>query len=95
MHKPMAENTNKIERAARRERVGRVVSNKMEKSISVAVDRQVKHPIYGKFITKTTKLMAHDEQNDANEGDMVRIMSTRPLSKRKTWRLVEIVERAK
>lgn len=63
----MAENTNNVERAARRERVGRVVSNKMEKSISVAVDRQVKHPIYGKFITKTTKLMAHDEKNDAKE----------------------------
>lgn len=91
----MAENTQNKERAARRERVGRVVSNKMEKSISVAVDRQVKHSIYGKFITKTTKLMAHDEKNDANEGDTVRIMSIRPLSKRKTWRLVEIVERAK
>jgi len=91
----MADNTQQVERARRRERVGRVVSNKMEKSISVAVDRQVKHPIYGKCITKTTKLMAHDENNDANEGDIVRIMSTRPLSKRKSWRLVEIVERAK
>ncbi len=91
----MAEQAEKIERAQRRERTGRVVSNKMEKSITVAVDRQVKHPIYGKFITKTTKLMAHDENNDAGEGDIVRIMSTRPLSKRKTWRLVEIVERAK
>jgi small subunit ribosomal protein S17 len=67
----------------------------MDKSITVAVDRQVKHPIYGKFITKTTKLMAHDEQNEANIGDVVRIMSTRPLSKRKSWRLVEIVEKAK
>ncbi len=91
----MAEQVQKVERAERRERQGRVVSNKMEKSITVAVDRQVKHPIYGKFITKTTKLMAHDENNDANEGDIVRIMSTRPLSKRKSWRLVEIVERAK
>lgn len=91
----MAEEAQKIERAQRRERVGRVVSDKMEKSISVAVDRQVKHPIYGKFITKTTKYMAHDENNEAGIGDTVRIMSTRPLSKRKTWRLVEIVEKAK
>lgn len=83
------------ERAQRRERVGKVVSNKMDKSITVAVDRQVKHPIYGKFIKKTTKYMAHDENNEANTGDTVRIMSTRPLSKRKTWRLVSIVERAK
>jgi small subunit ribosomal protein S17 len=67
----------------------------MQKSITVAVDRQVKHPIYGKFITKTSKLMAHDENNDANIGDTVRIMSTRPLSKNKSWRLVEIVEKAK
>ncbi|GAB5407795.1 MAG: 30S ribosomal protein S17 [Balneolaceae bacterium] len=91
----MAEEAQKIERAQRRERTGRVVSDKMEKSISVAVDRQVKHPIYGKFITKTTKYMAHDENNEAGIGDTVRIMSTRPLSKRKTWRLVEIVEKAK
>ena len=91
----MAEKAQNVERATRRERTGRVVSNKMDKSISVAVDRQVKHPIYGKFITKTTKYMAHDETNYANEGDIVRIMSTRPLSKRKSWRLVEIVERAK
>ncbi len=91
----MAEEAQKIERAQRRERIGRVVSDKMEKSISVAVDRQVKHPIYGKFITKTTKYMAHDENNEAGIGDTVRIMSTRPLSKRKTWRLVEIVEKAK
>ena len=84
-----------VERAQRRERIGRVVSNKMRKSITVAVERQVKHPIYGKFITKTSKLMAHDENNDANIGDTVRIMSTRPLSKNKSWRLVEIVEKAK
>jgi len=83
------------ERAQRRQRTGRVVSNRMDKSITVAVDRQVKHAIYGKFITKTTKYMAHDEENEANVGDVVRIMSTRPLSKRKTWRLVEILERAK
>lgn len=83
------------ERAKRRERTGRVVSDRMDKSITVAVDRQVKHPIYGKYITKTTKYMAHDENNDARVGDQVHIMSTRPLSKRKTWRLVEIIERAK
>ena len=83
------------ERTQRRQRTGRVVSNRMDKSITVAVDRQVKHAIYGKYITKTTKYMAHDENNEANEGDTVQIMSTRPLSKRKSWRLVEIIERAK
>jgi len=83
------------ERAKRRERTGKVVSNRMDKTITVAVDRQIKHKIYGKFITKTTKYMAHDEENTANEGDVVQIMSTRPLSKRKTWRLTEILERAK
>lgn len=83
------------ERVQRRERTGRVVSNRMDKTITVAVDRKIKHAIYGKFITKTTKYMAHDEDNEANEGDIVQIMSTRPLSKRKTWRLVEIIERAK
>lgn len=88
----MAEST---QRAQRRTRVGRVVSDKMDKSITVTVDRQVKHPIYGKFITKSTKYMAHDENNEAKAGDTVLIMSTRPLSKRKSWRLVEILERAK
>ena len=83
------------QRGARKERIGIVVSDKMDKSISVAIQRQVKHPIYGKFIKKTTKLMAHDENNDAHEGDTVRIMETRPLSKNKRWRLVEVVERAK
>ena len=82
-------------RTARKERVGIVVSSKMNKSIVVAVRRQIQHPIYGKFIKRTTKLMAHDENNDANEGDTVRIMETRPLSKNKRWRLVEVVERAK
>lgn len=71
------------------------MSSKMDKSISVAIKRQIKHPMYGKFIKKTTKLMAHDENNDAGEGDTVRIMETRPLSKNKRWRLVEVVERAK
>ena len=83
------------ERAKRRERTGKVVSNRMDKTITVAVDRQIKHKIYGKFITKTTKYMAHDEENTANEGDVVQITSTRPLSKRKSWRLEEILERAK
>lgn len=82
-------------RTNRKERIGVVVSNKMDKSIVVGIQRQIKHPIYGKFIKKTTKLMAHDEENDAGEGDTVRIMETRPLSKRKRWRLVEILERAK
>ncbi|MEM1041927.1 MAG: 30S ribosomal protein S17 [Bacteroidota bacterium] len=75
--------------------MGLVVSDKMDKTISVAIQRQVKHPIYGKFIKQTTKLMAHDEANDAGAGDTVRIMEMRPMSKHKRWRLVEIVERAK
>ena len=82
-------------RTARKERVGLVVSNKMSKSITVAIERRMKHPMYGKYVKQTTKLMAHDENNDAGEGDTVRIMETRPLSKNKRWRLVEIVERAK
>jgi len=83
------------ERTARKERVGLVVSNKMDKSITVAIERRMKHPMYGKYVKKTSKHMAHDENNDAGEGDTVRIMETRPLSKNKRWRLVEIVERAK
>jgi len=82
-------------RNLRKERIGIVVSNNMDSSIVVAVRRKMRHPLYGKFINKTTKLMAHDEKNDANVGDKVRIMETRPLSKRKRWRLVEIVERVK
>ena len=82
-------------RNSRKERVGKVVSNKMQKSISVAMDRKVKHPIYGKFMNKTTKFMAHDEKNEAGIGDTVRIMETRPQSKSKRWRLVEIIEKAK
>jgi small subunit ribosomal protein S17 len=84
-----------MERNDRKERVGKVVSNKMQKTITVAVDRKVKHPIYGKFVNKTTKFKAHDEANTAGMGDTVRIMETRPLSKDKRWRLVEIVEKAK
>ena len=84
-----------LNRNLRKERIGVVVSNKMEKSITVAVKTKVKHPIYGKFVNKTSKFVAHDDKNDCNEGDTVRIMETRPLSKRKNWRLVEIIERAK
>ncbi len=82
-------------RNLRKERIGVVVSDKMDKSIVVAVARKVKHPIYGKFVNKTTKFHAHDEDNTCNEGDTVKIMETRPLSKTKCWRLVEIMERAK
>ncbi|MEM1405594.1 MAG: 30S ribosomal protein S17 [Bacteroidota bacterium] len=82
-------------RKLRKERIGQVTSNKMEKSITVAVQRKEKHPIYGKFVNKTTKFTAHDEKNECGIGDTVRIMETRPLSKQKRWRLVEIVEKAK
>lgn len=82
-------------RAARKVRVGLVVSSKMDKTITVAIERQVKHPIYGKFVKKTSNLKAHDEANGAGEGDTVRIQETRPLSKTKRWRLVEIIERAR
>ncbi|MBK9191798.1 MAG: 30S ribosomal protein S17 [Crocinitomicaceae bacterium] len=82
-------------RNLRKERIGVVTSNKMEKSVVVTVERKVKHPKYGKFVKKTTKFVAHDEKNECNPGDTVRIMETRPLSKTKCWRLVEIVERAK
>lgn len=84
-----------LTRNLRKERIGVVVSNKMEKSIVVEIERRVKHPIYGKFVKKTNRFMAHDEKNECNIGDTVRIMETRPLSKRKCWRLVEIIERAK
>ncbi len=83
------------ERKTRRERVGVVTSNRMDKSIVVIVKRKVKHPIYGKFVNKSSKFMAHDEENTANEGDTVKISETRPMSKNKRWRLVEIIERAK
>ncbi|WP_462266391.1 30S ribosomal protein S17 [Mucilaginibacter sp.] len=84
-----------MERNLRKTRIGLVVSNKMEKSIVVAVERKVKHPIYGKFVNKTAKFMAHDEQNTCGVGDTVLIMETRPLSKNKNWRLVQILEKAK
>ncbi|MGI6718499.1 MAG: 30S ribosomal protein S17 [Bacteroidales bacterium] len=82
-------------RNLRKERVGLVVSNKMDKSIVVSINRRVKHPVYGKYIKKTTKIMAHDENNECNIGDTVQIMETRPLSKNKCWRLTKIIERAK
>jgi small subunit ribosomal protein S17 len=82
-------------RNIRRERIGVVVSNNMQKSIVIAVKQKVKHPIYGKYMNKTSRFMAHDEDNSCNVGDTVRISETRPLSKNKRWRLVEIIERAK
>ena len=84
-----------MERNLRKERIGVVVSNKMDKSIVVAVERKEKHPMYGKFVKKTTNFVAHDEKNECSIGDTVRIMETRPLSKTKNWRLVEIVEKVK
>ena len=84
-----------MERKLRKERIGVVTSNKMEKSIIVSIERKVKHALYGKFLKKTSKFVAHDEENSCNEGDTVKIMETRPLSKNKNWRLVEIIERAK
>ena len=78
----------------KRTQTGRVVSNKMDKSVTVLLERQIKHPLYGKYIKRTTKVLAHDEQNDCNEGDTVSISECRPLSKNKAWRLVEVVKRA-
>ncbi len=82
-------------RNTRRERIGVVVSNNMEKSIVISVKQKIKHPIYGKFVNKTSRFMAHDEENTCNVGDTVKISETRPLSKNKRWRLIEIIERAK
>jgi len=82
-------------RNLRKERTGVVVSNKMDKSIVVQIERRFKHPVYGKYVKKSNKFVAHDEKNDCNIGDTVRIMETRPLSKNKNWRLIEIIERAK
>jgi small subunit ribosomal protein S17 len=84
-----------MQRNLRKERIGVVSSNKMQKSIVVAVERKVKHAKYGKFVKMTTKFVAHDEKEECGIGDTVRIMETRPLSKRKNWRLVEIIEKAK
>jgi small subunit ribosomal protein S17 len=82
-------------RAQRKTKIGKVISNKMQKSVVISVERQIKHALYGKYVKKTSTFMAHDENNDAKEGDTVLIMETRPLSARKRWRLVEIIERAK
>lgn len=79
----------------RKQKVGVVTSNKMDKTIAVSVERRLKHPIYGKFVKKSRKFLAHDEKNDCNIGDLVRIVETRPLSARKRWRLIEVIERAK
>jgi small subunit ribosomal protein S17 len=84
-----------MERNLRKERIGVVTSDKMEKTITVSIERKVKHPIYGKFVKSTKKFKAHDEKNDAKMGDTVKISETRPLSKTKRWRLVEVLERAK
>ncbi|MFN4081010.1 MAG: 30S ribosomal protein S17 [Saprospiraceae bacterium] len=82
-------------RSLRKQKTGVVVSNKMDKTIAVQVERRLRHPIYGKFVKRSKKFFAHDEENTCNVGDLVRIMETRPLSKKKRWRLVEIIERAK
>jgi small subunit ribosomal protein S17 len=83
------------QRKLRKQKVGVVSSSKMDKTVTVLVERRIKHPIYGKYVKKTKKFTAHDEENTCNEGDTVRIMETRPLSKNKRWRLVEVLERAK
>jgi small subunit ribosomal protein S17 len=88
-------NDSATQRGTRKERVGRVVSDKMQKTCVVAIERRVPHPVYGKMVTRTRKVKAHDEENSAKTGDLVRIAETRPLSKDKRWRLVEIVERAR
>jgi small subunit ribosomal protein S17 len=84
-----------LNRASRKSRVGLVVSDKMEKTVVVSIERRVQHPVYGKMVRRTKRLKAHDENNDAKTGDTVRIMETRPMSKDKRWRVVEIVERAR
>ena len=95
LKKQIIKDNREIMRNLRKERIGVITSDKMDKSIVVAVLRKEKHAKYGKFVKKTSKFVAHDEKNECNQGDTVRIMETRPLSKRKGWRLVEIIERAK
>jgi small subunit ribosomal protein S17 len=85
----------KVTRGNRKTRVGEVVSDKMDKTITVAVKRRVKHPVYGKYLSRTSKLMAHDDKNECREGDTVKVMETRPMSRNKRWRLVEIIEKRK
>ena len=89
------QNAQTVHRASRKTRVGVVVSDKMDKTVVVSIERRVQHPVYGKMVRRTKRLKAHDERNDAKTGDTVRIMETRPLSKDKRWRLVEIVDRAR
>jgi small subunit ribosomal protein S17 len=89
------ENAQTVSRTSRKTRIGTVVSDKMDKTVVVSIERRVQHPVYGKMVRRTKRLKAHDERNDAKTGDTVRIMETRPLSKDKRWRLVEIVERAR
>jgi small subunit ribosomal protein S17 len=89
------EATQATDRNSRKTRIGKVVSDKMMKTVVVSIERRVQHPVYGKMVRRTTKLKAHDEQNEAKTGDTVRIMETRPLSKDKRWRVVEIIERAR
>ena len=89
------ENSQTVNRNSRKTRIGPVVSDKMDKTVVVSIERRVQHPVYGKMVRRTKRLKAHDEKNDAKTGDTVRIMETRPLSKDKRWRLVEIVERAR
>jgi len=89
------EATQALDRNSRKTRIGKVVSDKMMKTVVVSIERRVQHPVYGKMVRRTTKLKAHDEQNEAKTGDTVRIMETRPLSKDKRWRVVEIIERAR
>lgn len=89
------QNAQAPDRTSRKTRIGTVVSDKMDKTVVVSIERRVQHPVYGKMVRRTTRLKAHDERNDAKTGDTVRIMETRPLSKDKRWRLVEIVERAR
>jgi small subunit ribosomal protein S17 len=89
------EATQVTDRNSRKTRIGKVVSDKMMKTVVVSIERRVQHPVYGKMVRRTTKLKAHDEQNEAKTGDTVRIMETRPLSKDKRWRVVEIIERAR
>ena len=90
-----AENTQTVNRTSRKTRIGTVVSDKMDKTVVVSIERRVQHPVYGKMVRRTKRLKAHDEKNDAKTGDTVRIMETRPMSKDKRWRLVEIVQRAR
>jgi small subunit ribosomal protein S17 len=89
------ERSKAVERNLRKTRIGKVVSNKMDKTITVAIEDHVKHPLYGKIVKETYKLKAHDENNECGMGDTVKVMETRPLSKDKRWRLVEIIEKAK